>query len=91
MQLPPAGWGPFGPVCGPSSNPLLASWIPDGIWKDACVQHDKCYGNCSGGSKAKCDFDFLKNSGNIFYYSAVAAGGEEEFKKARKHCVGCKK
>ena len=87
----PPGWGPgtfrgpFGPVCG--SGPS-APWIPDGLWESACAIHDKCYETC-GRTKMQCDLEFLKNSGNVAYYSAVLLFGEAAYRKAQAHCPQC--
>ena len=76
------GMGPFGPICG--SGPT-ASWIPDGLWGDACRKHDDCYSKC-GANKQVCDLNFLKQSGNIFYYVAVTLYGSGPFQDAQKAC-----
>ena len=77
--------GPFGPVCG--SGPT-ASWIPDGVWRDACQQHDDCYSTC-GADRLQCDMNLLINSwGNLTYFLAVRRFGEIPFREGQKKC-GC--
>ena len=86
-NLPPdlSDTGPFGPVCG--SGPT-ASWIPDGVWRDACQQHDDCYSTC-GADRLQCDMDLLINSwGNLTYFLAVRRFGEIPFREGQKKC-GC--
>ena len=84
--------GPFGLVCGPSQDPIGASWIPDGIWRSACAAHDKCYATC-GQSKEQCDWEFLKASGNMYYYFAVWQFADDAYIEAQKAggCGGCDK
>jgi hypothetical protein len=79
--------GPFGPVCGPSSNPFAASFIPDGIWKDACQKHDDCYGTC-GKTKQQCDQEFLLDSRNSAYFYAVWIGADAAYEEAQE-ASGC--
>ena len=81
----PTPVGPFGPVCGSGQGATL---IPDGPWKDACKIHDKCYSECGGPSKLKCDLDFLKNSGNIYYFAGTFWFGKDSFDEAREDCCG---
>ena len=77
--------GPFGSVCG--SGPS-ASWIPDGVWRNACQQHDDCYSAC-GADRLQCDMNLLINSwGNFTYFVAVRRFGATPFREAQKKC-GC--
>jgi hypothetical protein len=77
--------GPFGPDCGSGAN---ASWVPDGPWKGACQNHDKCYSKC-GVSRFQCDIDFLFDSyGNVTYFLFIRRFGEGPFNDAQKECCG---
>ena len=77
--------GPFGPVCGSGHN---ASWIPDWIWKNACQNHDDCYGKCES-DRLRCDINLLKDSGNIYYFIAVRLLGKHPYDDAQKKCSKC--
>ncbi|MDF2178598.1 hypothetical protein P2G88_10095 [Aliiglaciecola sp. CAU 1673] len=46
-----------GVVCGPASDPLIASLIPDQPFLNACINHDMCY--ASFRNKYWCDEMFL--------------------------------
>ena len=84
--------GPFGPVCGAEGS-VSASWIPDGIWKDACQLHDRCYETCSR-TRFECDAEFLFYSGNTGYviFVRILAGSAYEAAQAERGCNGeCKK
>lgn len=95
----------LGLACGPGESG--DKWVPDKIWGvfdfgSSCQQHDDCYGQCNGPSKASCDFNFWKNSlkscsnySNNYaecicaanlYAGAVAAFGGSSFNDARKCC-----
>ncbi len=75
--------GPFGAACG--SGPT-ASWIPDGVWKDACNRHDDCYSRC-GSDRLQCDLDLLIDSwGNFAYFFAVRRFGDTPFREEQKQC-----
>ena len=82
--------GPFGLVCGPLQSPATASWIPDSIWRSACEAHDKCYTTCEV-SKERCDWEFLKASGNMYYYFAVSMFADDAYDDGQKAggCAGC--
>ncbi len=60
--------GLFGPICGPSGNPELATKIPDGVFAPACQAHDTCY--AEGHLKGVCDGAFLDN---MLYLSEQSA------------------
>lgn len=81
------GNGPFGLVCGPSQSPPTASWIPNGVWENACQKHDDCYGTC-GNSKLQCDLAFLAEFGNVPYLLAVTVGAQSAYEDAQK-ASGC--
>jgi RHS repeat-associated protein len=84
-QGPGTMQGPFGTACGVGPS---AHWIPDGPWKTACENHDKCYSRC-GASRLQCDLNFLAESGNIYYFLAVRARGHGPYVKAQQHCNSC--
>ena len=85
------GNGPAGLVCGPASNPKLASWIPDGSYTKACQKHDDCYATC-GKSKAQCDADLLVETGSALYFTAVSLAAQAAYDEAQKKCKDeCKK
>lgn len=54
--------GPFSGICGPESDPLLASWIPDEPFQDACEGHDRCYTTYT--ARSQCDSLFLDRMRN---------------------------
>jgi RHS repeat-associated protein len=62
--LAPPSLGPFGKVCGEEGS-VLATWIPDGRYKDACQKHDDCYATC-GKSKEQCDSEFEDNGAWVY-------------------------
>jgi RHS repeat-associated protein len=74
--------GPFGPVCG-AEGTAQATWIPDGPWKDACQKHDDCYAIC-GIPKLYCDMEFLINSDNVIYYTAVYRFADSAYDRAQE-------
>jgi RHS repeat-associated protein len=81
--------GPFGPICGPADNPVLAKWIPD-IYRKACEIHDKCYEDCSK-TKQQCDEEFRwivgGGLGRVYDYGATRTGkSQEQFDKSRDKC-----
>jgi RHS repeat-associated protein len=76
--------GPFGSVCGPEGSDV-ATWIPDGPFKEACQRHDDCYGDCIT-PKWLCDLELLIRSKSLAYYLAVDRLGDRPFKDARKDC-----
>jgi hypothetical protein len=54
-----------GTVCGPGSIPGGDAAVPDLIWKDACQQHDDCYGGKGKffkWTRKQCDYDFELNA-----------------------------
>jgi RHS repeat-associated protein len=81
--------GPFGPACGASGSDTRF-WIPDGIWRNACIEHDRCYGTC-GKSKQQCDLQLWRQSGNTMYFIAVYGGGHAAYRQAQKEakCNDC--
>jgi hypothetical protein len=81
------GLGPSGLVCGPSGNPDVASWIPDGVMTNACSAHDTCYSAC-GKTKEFCDLDFFLTTGNFLYYQVVAQFGQPAYDDAQA-ASGC--
>ena len=83
--LPPAHSGSLGPsglVCGPSQNPAVASWIPDGLMTNACATHDTCYATC-GKTQSQCDLELLMSTGNFVYYGAVSLVGKSAYDGAQ--------
>jgi uncharacterized protein RhaS with RHS repeats len=86
----PALPGPFGPVCGPSDNPVVATWLVPDIFRNACESHDDCYDDCSR-TKKECDDEFRRNTsggiGRLYDYMATETSkSQEQFDKARKKC-----
>lgn len=80
--------GPFGGVCGQAYS-ISATWIYDGIFVEACGEHDKCYATC-GKTKEQCDSEFY-NNGARFYSSILTSiasqQSQEAYDDAQKHCV----
>ncbi|EKE78039.1 hypothetical protein [Idiomarina xiamenensis] len=60
--------GPFGGICGPEGSDL-ATWIPDGVFSNACSGHDQCYSN-GNYSKMFCD-DLFKESLKVAIINAT--------------------
>jgi RHS repeat-associated protein len=80
--------GPFGSVCGSGYS---ATYIPD-LMKQACENHDKCYGKCANGDanhKMKCDLQFYKDGGGI-YFLAVHRSPESQKAYDRAQKEACK-
>jgi RHS repeat-associated protein len=98
-DIPGFGSGPFGPSCGSGA---AAFFIPDGLFKDACENHDACYDTCGAGKEA-CDLNFLSDmvsscaglvNCSIFgagtYYLAVTFRGRDLYDRAQEEsCPGC--
>jgi hypothetical protein len=65
-----------GASCG-SDSCGGASWVPDGDWGDACVAHDDCYSNGSGGygsySRLDCDNLLFMGMANSSVLGALLA------------------
>ena len=63
-NIPFAGNGPFGSVCGTQENSGLVPDKPFGLFNFSplCEAHDKCY-ECDGGeSRVGCDLNFASDA-----------------------------
>ncbi len=77
--------GPFGPICGSGPN---TSYIPDGIYREACENHDRCYGTC-GKSKFDCDAEFARDGAPIYALVLLFAPEAEEAYNNAQDEAGC--
>ena len=80
-----AARGPFGPVCGSGRN---ASFIPDGIYRQACANHDRCYETC-GKSKLDCDYALVMDGAPIYALFLLFSDDAEEAYNNAQDEAGC--
>ena len=83
--LPVMPWPEFGPVCGSGSNTGL---IPDGIYKKACENHDKCYSTC-GKTKQECDEAMVMDGAPIYALILMLSSQAKEAYENAQIEAGC--
>lgn len=74
-----------GPICGTGNN---AKYIPDGIYKKACENHDRCYSTC-GKTKLDCDEQMVMDGAPVYAMVLMfSRQAKEAYKKAQRD-AGC--
>jgi RHS repeat-associated protein len=83
--LPVMPWPEFGPVCGSGAN---TGMIPDGIYKQACENHDRCYSTC-GKSKQECDEAIVMDGAPIYALVLMLSRQAQEAYDNAQREAGC--